>query len=246
MAEFDFTHHSSSNAELVGEIARLKTQFDAFRFMKRLTESYRARAFIVFNLPPSTSFELRSNTIITNWPAELITAYDQDGQLSSSPLLQRLRTSTVPFYHDATDPKNRHGDGRPSTIVTMLERFRMQRCAHLPTHNASGERGCVSISGDREEFSQKEMSELSYLAIHVFERLGRIHSMDMHVTEMLTDREIDCLSWTAAGKTSVEIADIVGLSEHTVNQYLNRATKKLDTVNRTQAVAKALRVGIIK
>ncbi|MFP3803129.1 response regulator transcription factor, partial [Paraburkholderia sp. SIMBA_027] len=55
-----------------------------------------------------------------------------------------------------------------------------------------------------------------------------------------------CLNWTAAGKTSAEIADILGLSEHTVNHYLNRATKKLDTVNRTQAVAKALRIGLIK
>ena len=42
------------------------------------------------------------------------------------------------------------------------------------------------------------------------------------------------------------IAEILTLSEHTVNHYLNRATKKLDTVNRTQAVAKALRIGLIK
>jgi DNA-binding CsgD family transcriptional regulator len=62
----------------------------------------------------------------------------------------------------------------------------------------------------------------------------------------LTDREIDCLNWTAAGKTSVEIAEILTLSEHTVNHYLNRATRKLDTANRTQAVAKALRIGLIK
>jgi len=54
------------------------------------------------------------------------------------------------------------------------------------------------------------------------------------------------LTWTAAGKTSAEIAEILGLSEHTVNHYLNKATKKLDTVNRTQAVAKALRVGLIE
>jgi len=31
-----------------------------------------------------------------------------------------------------------------------------------------------------------------------------------------------------------------------VNHYLNRATRKLDTANRTQAVAKALRIGLIK
>jgi DNA-binding CsgD family transcriptional regulator len=83
------------------------------------------------------------------------------------------------------------------------------------------------------------------ISTHVFERLYHIDRRDQRVGEDLTQREIDCLNWTAAGKTSVEISDILSLSEHTVNHYLNRATKKLDTVNRTQAVAKALRMGII-
>ena len=54
------------------------------------------------------------------------------------------------------------------------------------------------------------------------------------------------LHWrTAAGKTSVEIAKILNLSEHTVNHYLNNATRKSGTVNRTQTVASALRNGWI-
>ena len=88
--------------------------------------------------------------------------------------------------------------------------------------------------------------QLTYLSIHVYNRLAEIRELDNRATDMLTEREIDCLNWTAAGKTSVEIAEILGLSEHTINHYLNRATKKLDTVNRTQAVAKALRLGLIK
>jgi len=122
----------------------------------------------------------------------------------------------------------------------------MTRFVYLPTHDVSGIRGAVSLAGDREIFSPEEIKDLCYIAIHVFDRLAEIRSLDVRVIDALTDREIDCLNWTAAGKTSAEIAEILGLSEHTVNHYLNRATKKLDTVNRTQAVAKALRVGLIK
>ncbi len=61
----------------------------------------------------------------------------------------------------------------------------------------------------------------------------------------LNKRELECLNWAAAGKTSGEIALIVTLSEHTVNHYLNSCCKKLDSVNRTQAVAKAVRLGIV-
>lgn len=230
----------------VQEVTSLKTQFDIFRFMKRVTEAYRSRAFMVLNLPPITSFDLQGNTIITSWPAELLSIYDQEGLMVNSPVLRRLRTSTLPFFYDTSRTNWPRDDGKTGVVATLFERFKMMRCAYFPTHEPSGARGAVSFAGDREPFTPVEMRELSYIAIHVFDRLAEIRNLDTRITDTLTDREIDCLNWTAAGKTSAEIAEILDLSEHTVNHYLNRATKKLDTVNRTQAVAKALRIGLIK
>ncbi|MEO0544767.1 MAG: helix-turn-helix transcriptional regulator [Pseudomonadota bacterium] len=61
----------------------------------------------------------------------------------------------------------------------------------------------------------------------------------------LSPRMIECLRWTAAGKTSEEIGIILELSSHTVNNYLSAATLKLNAVNRVQAVASAMSLGII-
>lgn len=61
----------------------------------------------------------------------------------------------------------------------------------------------------------------------------------------LSDREKQCLLWCSRGKTSSDIASILGLSDHTVNHYLTSAALKLNAVNRTHAIAKALRYGII-
>jgi len=230
----------------VSEIAGLKTQFDIFRFMKKVTEAYRSRAFMVFNLPSVTAVDLQSNTVISSWPVELLAAYDHERLVAHSPVMKQLRTSTAPFFNDLSQAKLERPDGKAGIVKALFERFRMMRCAYFPTHEASGGRGAVSFSGDREPFTAEEMRELHYLSTHVFNRLAEIRSYDNRITDALTDREIDCLNWTAAGKTSVEIAEILTLSEHTVNHYLNRATKKLDTVNRTQAVAKALRIGLIK
>ncbi|MBW8444086.1 MAG: autoinducer binding domain-containing protein [Arenimonas sp.] len=233
-------------ADYVAEIAGFKTQFDVFRFMKRLTENYGARAFMVLNLPAATSLDLSSNSIITNWPADLISEYDQTALLSSSPILTRLRLATAPFTFNI-DHVVKQRDARTMDLSkSMFERYRMPRGAYFPVHDASGMRGAVSFAGDRPDFTAAEMMELMYLSVHVYNRLAEIRELDNRATDMLTEREIDCLNWTAAGKTSVEIAEILGLSEHTINHYLNRATKKLDTVNRTQAVAKALRLGLIK
>lgn len=237
---------SREEDDYVEEIAGLKTQFDIFRFMKRVTEDYRCRAFMVLNLPPITSFDLQGSTVITSWPAELLAIYDQEALMVNSPVLRRLRTSTRPFLFDMTRSEWSRDDGKSALVAGLFERFKMTRCGYFPTHEPSGLRGAVSFAGDREPFSPAEMRELSYIAIHVFDRLAEIRNLDTRITDTLTDREIDCLNWTAAGKTSAEIAEILTLSEHTVNHYLNRATKKLDTVNRTQAVAKALRIGLIK
>lgn len=61
----------------------------------------------------------------------------------------------------------------------------------------------------------------------------------------LTQREAECLTWTANGKTSWEISVILGVSESTATFHLRNAGVKLKASNRAHAVAKALHAGLI-
>jgi DNA-binding CsgD family transcriptional regulator len=63
--------------------------------------------------------------------------------------------------------------------------------------------------------------------------------------ESLSEREVACLQLAGDGRISEEIAEKLGLSVHTVNAYLGSATIKLNSVNRIQAIAKAIRLGYI-
>ena len=56
---------------------------------------------------------------------------------------------------------------------------------------------------------------------------------------MLNDREVEALTWVARGKTSAQIADLIGLSKRTVDFHLDNARIKLDAATRTQAAIKA-------
>src|SRR6202521_6163158 len=56
---------------------------------------------------------------------------------------------------------------------------------------------------------------------------------------MLNDREIEALTWVARGKTSAQIAELVGLSKRTVDFHHDNARIKLDVSTRTQAAVKA-------
>lgn len=61
----------------------------------------------------------------------------------------------------------------------------------------------------------------------------------------LSERERECLYWVSEGKTTEEVATIVGVSGHTVNGYLAQAIRKLGCRNRPMAIAAAIRGGII-
>ena len=51
----------------------------------------------------------------------------------------------------------------------------------------------------------------------------------------LTDREIECLSWIGEGKTSDEIAVIIGISRNTVNNYITSIMNKTGAKTRSEA-----------
>jgi len=62
----------------------------------------------------------------------------------------------------------------------------------------------------------------------------------------LTDREIETLTWSARGKRSNEIADILSLSKRTVDFHIESAIHKLGVANRIEAVVKAASGRLIK
>ena len=64
--------------------------------------------------------------------------------------------------------------------------------------------------------------------------------------EELTPRETEVLQQMARGLANKEIADVLGISEHTVKDHLKSILGKLRVADRTEAVTVALQRGIIQ
>jgi LuxR family maltose regulon positive regulatory protein len=62
---------------------------------------------------------------------------------------------------------------------------------------------------------------------------------DERLTEPLSERELEVLTFIAAGKSNQEIADKLFVSTSTVKTHINRLYRKLGVRSRTQAVARA-------
>lgn len=61
----------------------------------------------------------------------------------------------------------------------------------------------------------------------------------------LSQRELDVVRWIGEGKSNAVIADILEISKHSVDSYVQRIFAKLDVSDRTAAAVKAVALGLI-
>lgn len=69
---------------------------------------------------------------------------------------------------------------------------------------------------------------------------------DVSAVSPITPREREVLLWICEGKTSAEIATILGISCKTIINHSQSILEKLGVRNRAQAVAKAYQLGLVR
>lgn len=84
-----------------------------------------------------------------------------------------------------------------------------------------------------------------YFHAHVDARLGAPFVTRQLTDSELTQRERQCLAWTAQGKTVADIAVLVAIAPRTVVFHLENARRKLGAASIAQCVAIALRRGLL-
>jgi DNA-binding CsgD family transcriptional regulator len=115
----------------------------------------------------------------------------------------------------------------------------------FPVYADRGQAGLVVFLGAEIALGNDTIADTHARSFALFAAVTRLKPVDGTSMPAISKRELECLSLTANGLTSEEIAAELGLSVHTANQYLTNTAQKLDAVNRMHAVAKALRLGLI-
>lgn len=123
----------------------------------------------------------------------------------------------------------------------------------LPMHGASGEFGILCFVSDAnpdQHFhneAHRNLPELCYFRDFIFESsLKFIKSpLGTKETASISYREIECLKWSAAGKSSWEIGQILRCTEANVNYHFGNIRRKFNATSRQQAVARAIKLGLI-
>jgi len=120
-----------------------------------------------------------------------------------------------------------------------------ERALTFPFPPRQGESAVFGVAAEAEPAAWHEkkgdiMREIRILGDYFHSHILRINGHNSDAQILISAKELDCLKWTAAGKTAWEASVILGISERTVRFHLNAAREKLDCATTTQAVAKAI------
>jgi len=181
----------------------------------------------------------------SNYPAQWTERYMQlryyeidptvlHGHLSLAPLVWRdeLFASTPEFWEEARS--------------FGLKVGWTQSCV-----SPNGVKTLLSLARSAEPLTERELRgkelEMRWIVNVAHLALGRalVPQFDDACRSSLSCREIEVLKWTADGKTSGEIADIMALSVDTVNYHVKNAVAKLGVANKTAAAVRAAMWGIL-
>lgn len=169
---------------------------------------------------------------------ELQALIDTHGEV----LVSHLRTSPMPLHFNAEGMEPcvlagpDHENRRPPNGSFGLA---------FPVQLGAMGNGYVILFDVRAEMDVNLCLDLHRKAIGLMRDALKLEFGGLTTSELLSEREIECLQLVGDGLKSEAIGERLGLSVHTVNAYLGSATTKLDAVNRIQAIAKAIRLGLI-
>lgn len=97
---------------------------------------------------------------------------------------------------------------------------------------------------DHIELPSDRIFEMQCVAQAGHLRVCALNDLDMSAPK-LTPREAEVLDWVSRGKSNAVIAEILGVSTHTVDTLLRRIYAKLNVTDRTTAAIRGVGSGII-
>jgi len=235
---------NSACLDLENEIQSCKTNYDIFRILRLVCTEYRCNTFFVSEFPSQEVYNLSEIFIVTNFDPELIREFDLSAHEFFDEIFTGLRKSIKPYFTNIPQAILQLEQWDKVSDVTTEQGVSENTTVFFPVFDRFGIKGVVGFSGFS-EMNEDKLAKLNFLATGVFDKLTEIKVSTSNSKNKLSEREIQCLNWTAHGKTSYEIGVILDISLNTVNHYLNNASKKLNCVNKTHAVVKCLQSGIL-
>jgi LuxR family transcriptional regulator, quorum-sensing system regulator BjaR1 len=200
-----------------------------------------------------SELDFAGDVFATCWPTGFLDLYIRNDYIRFDPVARRCRRSPQPFEWRTSDF---HDEGEPRAVEVMRRGadYGMAHGFMVPIHGPDGFEACVAMSGDHLDLTIQSKPTMHLIAQYACARVRGLVGRDAakpraaareQAKPVLTSREQEVLAWVASGKSAWEIGEILNIAKRTVDEHAQTAFRKLGAVNRTHAVAIALRDRII-
>lgn len=215
--------------------------------IQQLADGYQVE-YVTLHLFRSGEDAQNKPYVRTNYPDAWVSHYLLNDYVRIDPILQMAEQVAGPFCWSSITPQAdqqqmmaqaiKHGLGQTGFSVRHVDAIGRRSVLSFNADDAKGGNSWEPYLPEMRDGLIQLAHDIHHIA------LAEIY-VDGEALPQLSPREMECLKWTAEGKTNTDIAVILDLSEHTVRGYLKDARMKLDCVTLAQAVSKASSLGLI-
>lgn len=228
----------------LAETHNTATMADAVRRCRWIAVDMNADAFLLLFLGPPEEKRRLVHAFDADFPAVSATSRLIVSRMAED-LVRHAMVSTIPQWWAAPETVACEAFAAITSCEGPIAAPADLSGIVFPVYADRGQAGLVIFIGNDISMDESGLYETHARSFALFSAVTRLRPIEGGSVPAISKRELQCLSLTANGLTSEEIAAELGLSVHTANQYLTNTAQKLNAVNRMHAVAKALRLGLI-
>ncbi|MFD0980059.1 helix-turn-helix transcriptional regulator [Tropicimonas aquimaris] len=191
--------------------------------------------------------ELEPTIFHDGFPERLATRFIEEELFRSNPIALIALATTEPFYWSDTE---RMAD-LSEEALRILDILREEVSGDgviLQLFGPDCRNGTVNLGFPEgaPRLSPDALRELQLVAQAAHLSYCKMVSTTPQTPLGMTARELEVLEWIARGKSNSVIADILGISVHTVDTHVRRIFRKLGVNDRTTAAVKGLGAGLVQ
>lgn len=186
--------------------------------------------------------------VFHDFPDDWVARYTEKGFFSYDPIMEAAKNASAPFHwfdvrqHLQTTPE------QDAYIEDLRQNTDLKDGIAVPIFGARGTNAYFGLGSFRGvlDLSPTDLRMLQFAAHQVHDRFIALNGpVSRKTAPTLSAREKDVLRWMVMGKSNGEIADILGVSPHTVDTLVRRLFAKMGVTNRISAALMAVGAGII-
>lgn len=204
---------------------------------------------IVFAVVPTPQAGIEHGYLQSTYPERWRKLYDKQGLANHDPTVLHCRSSNLPLIWAPTIFVN----DQQQALYEEAASFGLRAGVTLPMHGPGGIAGMLSLASDR-AVSPRTLKDIAYhmpalalLRDVAFERSRPFFTARLAPKPpALTPREMECLKWLVAGKSSWDIAQILKVSVPTVDFHVGNIRAKLGASSRRIIAVKAVQLGLVE